>query len=287
MKLPFDGAISRFLKKDAPKAIRKIIVAADKDSVTDPDFPYAEELKRADYDRQMAALQIELVKLQSWVKSTGQRIAILFEGRDAAGKGGTIHALTENLNPRGARVVALAKPTETEAGQWYFQRYIKELPAKGEVVFFDRSWYNRGIVEQVFGWVTPEQRATWFDQVGPFEAMLKQDGVHLVKLWLDVHQATQLQRFLDRERDPLRQWKLSQIDIDGLHKWDAYSAAITETLTRTHGDVSPWSCIRADDKRRARLNAIRCLLHPLDYPGKTNVDAPDPKLVGPPATVCG
>jgi polyphosphate kinase len=286
MDLPFDGAISAFLKKDAPKSIRKIIEKAGKDGVTDPDFPYPEELKRADYDTQMEALQIELVKLQAWVKETGQRIAILFEGRDAAGKGGAIQSMTENLNPRGARVVALAKPTETEAGQWYFQRYIKELPAKGEIVFFDRSWYNRGIVEHVFGWVKPDARTTWFDQVGPFEAMLKQDGIHLVKLWLHVHRATQLERFLDREKDPLRQWKLSQIDIDGLHKWDAYSDAIKHTLTRTHNDTNPWTCIRADDKRRARLNAIRALLHPLDYARKAKVDAPDAKLVGPPATVC-
>jgi polyphosphate kinase len=287
MDLPFDGAISRFFKKDAPKAIRKIIEKAGKDGVTDPDFPYPEEMKRSDYDAQMEALQIELVKFQAWVRATGQRVAILFEGRDAAGKGGAIQAMTENLNPRGARIVALSKPTETEAGQWYFQRYIKELPAKGEVVFFDRSWYNRGIVEQVFGWVHEGDRARWFEQVGPFESMLQQDGIILVKLWLDIHQATQLERFLDREADPLRQWKLSQIDIDGLAKWDAYSAAITETLTSTHSGIAPWTCIRADDKRRARLNAIRAVLHPLDYDRKGRVDGPDPKLVGPPAAVSG
>ena len=289
MDLPFDGAISKYFKDEAPKAVRRIIEGADSDDVTNPRFPYPEEMKRKAYEAEMEALQIELVRLQAWVKQTGQRLAIVLEGRDAAGKGGTIQSMTENLNPRGARIVALAKPTEVEAGQWYFQRYVKELPAKGEIVFFDRSWYNRGIVEHVFGWVTPEARETWFAQVGPFEQMLKEDGIHLVKLWLNVGRATQLERFLDREKDPLKQWKLSQIDIDGLKKWDAYTAAISETLKRTHSDLAPWTCLRGDDKRRTRLNAIRSLLVPLDYARKdaSAVGALDAKIVGGPKIVTG
>jgi polyphosphate kinase 2 len=289
MDLPFDGAISKFHDKDAPEAIRRIIATAGKDGVTDPRYPYPEELKRKNFDDEMERLQIELVRLQAWVKATGARIAIVFEGRDAAGKGGTIQAMTENLNPRGARVVALAKPTETEAGQWYFQRYVKELPTRGEMVFFDRSWYNRGIVEHVFGWVKPEARATWFAQVNPFEAMLRQEGILLLKLWLNVHQATQLERFLDREQDPLKQWKLSQIDIDGLHKWDDYTAAITQTLSATHTPAAPWTCLRGDDKRRTRLNAIRALLVPIDYARKdaAAVGQIDPRIVGGPEIVTG
>jgi len=289
MDLPFDGAISKYYQNDAPKELRQIIERAGKDGVTDPRFPYPQELPRKEYDAQMEALQIELVRLQVWVKATGQRIAILFEGRDAAGKGGAIQAMTENLNPRGARVVALAKPSEAESGQWYFQRYAKELPTAGEIVFFDRSWYNRGIVEQVFGWVKPPARDRWFEQVGPFEAMLVGDGIHLVKLWLNVARATQLERFLAREKDPLKQWKLSQIDIDGLSKWDEYSTAITETLTRTHSATAPWTCLRGDDKRRARLNAIRSVLLPLNYARKAKdaVGKIDPTIVGGPEIVTG
>lgn len=287
MDLPFDGAISKYYRDQAPEDVRGILQRAGKDDVTDPRFPYPAELKRAEYDAQMEALQIELVRLQVWVKSTGQRIAILFEGRDAAGKGGAVQAMTANLNPRGARVVALAKPSDAEAGQWYFQRYARELPTAGEMVFFDRSWYNRGVVEHVFGWVKPPARDRWFAQVGPFEAMLAGDGIHLVKLWLNVGRATQLERFLDREKDPLKQWKLSQIDIDGLSKWDDYTAAITETLTRTHSATAPWTCLRGDDKRRARLNAIRALLLPLAYARKDAqaIGTLDPKIVGGPAIV--
>jgi polyphosphate kinase len=287
MGLPFDGAISKYFKKGAPKEIRAIIRAAGKDSVTDPAFPYPEEMTRADYEAHMEKLQIELVRLQTWVKATGQRVAILFEGRDAAGKGGAIGTMVENMNPRGARIVALSKPTEAEAGQWYFQRYVKEMPTRGEIVLFDRSWYNRGVVEHVFGWVDAQARARWFEQVGPFEAMLKQDGIHLVKLWLNVHRATQLERFLDREKDPLRQWKLSQIDIDGLRKWDDYTAAITETLGRTHTEISPWICLKGDDKRRARVNAIRAVLAPLAYEGRNDkaLGRIDPLIVGGPEMV--
>jgi polyphosphate kinase 2 len=281
MDLPFDGAITRYFETEAPERIRRIIRKADKDDVTNPRYPYPAEMDRKDYERAMEALQIELVRLQAWVRATGQRIALVFEGRDAAGKGGTIKAMTENLNPRGARIVALPKPSETEAGQWYFQRYVKELPTRGEIVFFDRSWYNRGIVEHVMGWVTPEARAHWFTQVGPFEAMLRDDGIHLVKYWIDVGRATQLERFLARERDPLKQWKLSRVDVDGLSKWDDYTAAITETLTRTDAPVA-WTVLRGDDKKRTRINAIRALLQPLPYDRKDSdaIGALDSRIIG-------
>jgi len=287
MDLPFDGAITKYYRKKAPAAVRRIIEGADSDDVTNPRYPYPEEMKRKAYQAEMEGLQVELVRLQAWVRATGQRIAVVFEGRDAAGKGGTIQAMTENLNPRGARVVALPKPTETEAGQWYFQRYVAQMPTKGEIVFFDRSWYNRGIVEHVMGWVTPPARAQWFAQVNPFERMLAEDGIILKKFWLNVGRATQLERFLDREKDPLKQWKLSQVDIDGLAKWDEYTAAINETLPATHSDAAPWTVLRGDDKRRTRLNAIRALLLPLDYDRKDAkaIGSLDPKIVGGPEIV--
>jgi polyphosphate kinase 2 len=286
MDLPFDGAITRYFEKDAPERIRRIILKADKDDVTNPRYPYPAEMPKAEYEKAMEALQIELVRFQAWVKATGRRVVLVFEGRDAAGKGGTIQVMTENLNPRGARIVALSKPTETEAGQWYFQRYVNELPTRGEIVFFDRSWYNRGIVEHVMGWVEPEARARWFDQVGPFEKMLADDGIHLVKYWINVGRATQLERFLDREKDPLKQWKLSQVDIDGLPKWKEYTEAIRETLTRTNKPM-PWTVLRGDDKKRTRINAIRALLHPLDYTGKRvkAIGALDPRIIGGPEIV--
>lgn len=274
MPLPFDGAISAFYDNDAPKDVRDAIAKADKDDVLDQGYPYDQQMKRKEYERDMDALQIELVKLQAWVKETGERVAIVFEGRDAAGKGGTISRFRMNLNPRGARVVALSKPTETEATQWYFQRYIDHLPAGGEIVFFDRSWYNRGVVEPVFGFCEPEQRAHFFTQTPNFERMLVDEGIHLFKFWLNVGRAEQLRRFLKRESDPLKQWKLSWIDVEGLKKWDAYSEAIAETLERSHSDAAPWTLIKTDDKKRARLAAIRHVLHSLDYARK------DAKAIG-------
>lgn len=284
MELPFDGAISAYFNTEAPENIRNAIRRSDKDDILNPDYPHPERMKRKAYEAEMAALQIEMVKLQSWAKETGQRIAIVFEGRDAAGKGGTIKRLRENLNPRGARIVALPKPTETEATQWYFQRYIDHLPAAGELVAFDRSWYNRGVVEHVFGFCTPAQREHFFHQAPDFERMLVDDGIHLVKIWLNVGRAEQLRRFIDRERDPLKHWKLSWIDVEGMKKWDAYSAAIQETLTRTHIEQSPWHIIRSDDKRRARLAALRLLLTGLDYTHKDEkaLGVPDPKICGGP-----
>jgi len=282
MDFPFDGAITRFFEQEAPDDIRKAIRRADKDDILTPAYPHSERLGKKTYERDLEALQIELVKMQSWAKASGARIVTLFEGRDAAGKGGTIKRFREYLNPRGARVVALPKPTEAERGQWYFQRYIDHLPTAGEIVFFDRSWYNRGVVEKVFGFCTESERERFFRQVRPFEQALVDDGIHLFKFWLNVGRAEQLRRFLDRERDPLKHWKLSEIDVKGLSRWEAYSEAIDETLTRSHADHAPWTVIRSDDKRRARIEAIRHVLLALDY------DHKDPKALGAPdPAVCG
>ena len=268
MSLPFDGAISEFYKTAAPDDVRRAIDTADKGDIPSSTYPYSEGMKRKTYEPQMDALQIELVKLQAWIKDTNARVAIVFEGRDAAGKGGTIKRFRENLNARGARVVALSKPTETERTEWYFQRYIRQLPAGGEITFFDRSWYNRGVVEHVFEFCTPDQRSHFFGQVPAFEQMLVEDGIHLFKFWLNIGRAEQLRRFLARERDPLKQWKLSWIDVEGLNRWDAYTAAIAETLDCSHSAHAPWTILRTDDKKRARLAAIRTVLHGLDYANK-------------------
>lgn len=284
MTLPFDGAITRFYEDSAPEAIRAAIAGADKNDMLDPGYPYSSRMDGDAYDDTLKALQIELVKLQADVKATGKRVAVIFEGRDAAGKGGTIKRFRENLNPRVARVVALPKPSDREATQWYFQRYVEELPAAGEIVLFDRSWYNRGVVEHVFGFCTPEQRRHFFAQLPDFERMLVDEGIHLVKLWLNVGQAEQLRRFLDRERDPLKQWKLSWIDVEGLNRWDAYTAAIRETLGLSHSPAAPWTVIRSDDKRRARIAAIRRVLCGIDYAGRDRATtcAPDPRIAGGP-----
>jgi len=284
MDLPFDGAISAFYADDAPKEIRDVIKRADKGDILTSSYPHSERMSRKAYDKQYDALQIEMVKLQSWVRSSGTRIALVFEGRDAAGKGGTISRMRANLNPRAARVVALSKPSETERGEWYFQRYIKHLPSSGDMVFFDRSWYNRGVVEKVFGFCTDPQREQFFDQVQPFEKMLVEDGIHVFKFWLNVCRAEQLRRMMARESDPLKQWKLSGIDVKGLHKWDDYTTAIRETLHRSHSDAAPWTIIRSDDKRRARLNAMRVVLHRFDYPKKNTkaIGDIDSKICGGP-----
>ena len=282
MELPFDGAISAFFNNDAPDDIRDAIKRAEKGDILTSSYPHSERLARKVYDKEFDKLQIELVKLQSWVRDSGTRIAMVFEGRDAAGKGGTISRLRANLNPRAARVVALSKPTETEQGEWYFQRYVRHLPTAGEMVFFDRSWYNRGVVEKVFGFCTDPQRERFFEQVKPFEEMLVDDNIHVFKFWLNVCRAEQLRRMLARESDPLKQWKLSGIDVKGLSKWDAYTDAIRETLARSHTDHAPWTIIRSDDKRRARLNAMRIVLHHFDYPRK------DEKAIGKIDTgICG
>lgn len=282
MERPFDGAISDYYENDAPEAVHDAIAQADKNDILDPEHPHAERLAARAYHAEMRRLQIELVRLQSWVKDQGQRIALIFEGRDAAGKGGTIKRFRENLNPRGARVVALAKPSDTERTQWYFQRYMPHLPAAGEIVFFDRSWYNRGVVEHVFGFCTDAEREQFFRQVVEFERMLVEDGILLIKFWLNVSRPEQLRRFLKRERDPLKQWKLSWIDVEGLKRWDAYSGAIAETLARSDTPAAPWTVILSDDKRRARLEAIRHVLLKAPYPRKDGA-----ALGQPDALICG
>ncbi len=280
MALPFDGAISTFFEEKAPADIRTAIETAGKKDILDPSYPYDTRLGRGEYEATMEALQRELVKLQADVKATGKRVVVVFEGRDAAGKGGTIKRFRENLNPRVARVVALPKPTEREQGEWYFQRYVNHLPTAGEITLFDRSWYNRGVVEKVFGFCEDHQRAAFFRQLPEFEDMLADEGIHFVKLWLNVGRGEQLRRFLAREGDPLKQWKLSWIDVEGLNRWDAYTDAIAETFDKTHRERTPWTVIRSDDKRRARIAGLRKVLSGIDYVGKDAKAAcpPDAKI---------
>ena len=284
MTLPFDGAISRYFREGAPAAVRKAIEKAGKDDILTKSYPYREDMKGKDYDRQMETLQIELAKMQAGIKASGQRLVVVFEGRDAAGKGGTIKAVTENMNPRQAYVVALSKPTERETQQWYFQRYVDWLPAKGEVALFDRSWYNRAMIEHVFGFCTPEEREKFFRQLPEFEGMIREEGIIFLKIWLEVGRAEQLRRFLDREGDLLKQWKLSKIDVDGLPKWDDYCKVIDETMDRTHTNTSTWTVILSDDKKRARIAAIQTILAAVDYEGKDKaaIGKPDSKICGGP-----
>ncbi len=282
MTLPFDGAISRYFREGAPAAVRKAIEKAGKDDILTKSYPYREEMKGKDHDRIMEGLQIQLARLQADVKATGKRMVIVFEGRDAAGKGGTIEAMRMNMNPRVAAIVALSKPSDREATQWYFQRYVDWLPAKGEMALFDRSWYNRAMIEHVFGFCSAEDRARFFRQLPDFERMLVDEGIMVIKFWLEVGRAEQLRRFLAREGDPLKQWKLSSIDVDGLPKWDEYSAAIDETMKKTHFKHAPWTMILSDDKKRARIAAIQTLLHSVDFVGK------DAAVIGKiDTTICG
>jgi len=280
--LPHGGAITSFLKDEAPEDIRHAI-ESDPDKIIFPDdYPFDYRKKRKEYYAELYDLHLELMRLQADVQETGKRVVVVFEGRDAAGKGGTIKRFTEVLNPRIARTVALSKPSDKEQGQWYFQRYIAHMPAEGEIVLFDRSWYNRAVVEHVFGFCTPKERETFFAQVPDFEGMLVEDGITLHKIWLNVGRAEQLRRFLAREADPLKQWKLSPIDVKGLAKWDEYSEAIDETFKKTHLPQAPWTVIKSDDKRRARLAAISSVLTEIDYAGKGNIRTPNPAVCGSP-----
>ncbi|NMA97048.1 MAG: polyphosphate kinase 2 [Phyllobacteriaceae bacterium] len=231
-------------------------------------FPYDKKLDDDEYDTQMYALQKQLVLHQAHMAKAGTRTVILFEGRDAAGKGGTIERFVENLNRRYTMTVALPKPSDREQTQWYFQRYVDWLPAAGEMVVFDRSWYNRAVVEPVMGFCTEEQTENFLDEAPEFEKRLTRDGIKLVKFWLSIGQEMQIKRFHDRRHDPLKTWKLSPVDIKALHKWDEYSEARDRMLKRTDSKHAPWTVIRANDKNRARLNAIRVVLHGLDYEGK-------------------
>lgn len=282
--LPFDGAISAHLADEAPAQVRAAIEDSSKRDIITPGFPYDRWMKKDDYESHMKNLQVELVKFQAWVVATGQRVAVVFEGRDTAGKSGAIKRVAENLNPRVARIMALSKPDERERGEWYFQRYIAHLPTMGEMVLMDRSWYNRAVIEHVFGFCTPAQRERFFSQLPDFERILVDDGVQLIKLWFNVGQAEQLRRMLARERHVLKQWKLSLIDVQGLAKWDAYSAAIAETFTRSHFDSVPWTVIRGDDKYRARISAIQRILGAFDYTGRDDaaIGSPDPQIMGGP-----
>ncbi|RLL70078.1 polyphosphate kinase 2 [Streptomyces sp. Z26] len=244
--------------------------------------PYDERLRRRDYERTKRVLQIELLKMQRWAKETGQRVVVLFEGRDAAGKGGSIQRFTERLNPRGARVVALERPTERETGTWYFQRYVAHLPTRGEIVFFDRSWYNRAGVERVMGFCTDAQYRTFLEQAPLFEEMLVRDGILLVKFWFSVSREEQRTRFAIRQIDPVRRWKLSPTDLASLDRWDEYTAAKVAMFRATDTAHAPWTVVKNNDKRRGRLEAIRSLLARCDYPAKDEaaVGRPDPLIVG-------
>src|SRR5689334_775679 len=251
------------------------------------DYPYDERMSRAEYDKQKRLLQIELLKLQNSIKATGQRLVILFEGRDAAGKGGTIKRFMEHLNPRGARVVALEKPSERESTQWYFQRYIAHLPAAGEIVLFDRSWYNRAGVERVMGFCSRAEYLEFMRQAPDVERMLVRSGVNLVKFWFSVSRNEQLTRFAIRQVDPVRQWKLSSMDLASLDKWDDYTEAKEAMFFYTDTADAPWTVIKSNDKKRARVEAMRYVLNRFDYERKDVelVGHPDPAIIGSAATV--
>ncbi|XTZ18592.1 polyphosphate kinase 2 [Micromonospora echinospora] len=246
------------------------------------DYPYDERLPREEYDQHKRLLQIELLKLEEWIKESGERLVILFEGRDAAGKGGTIKRFMEHLNPRGAKVVALVKPNERESSQWYFQRWLHHLPAAGEIVLFDRSWYNRAGVERVMGFCTRKEYLEFLRQAPELERMLVRSGIRLVKLWFSVSRNEQRTRFAIRQVDPVRQWKLSPMDIAALDKWDEYTEAKEAMFFYTDTADAPWTVVKSNDKKRARLEAMRHVLHRFDYTDKDTevVGVPDPLLVG-------
>ncbi len=251
------------------------------------DYPYQERMGRHEYEVTKRLLQIELLKVQSWVNETGKRIVMVFEGRDAAGKGGTIKRFMEHMNPRGARVVALNKPTKEESTQWYFQRYIKHLPSASEIVLFDRSWYNRAGVERVMGFCSDQEYQEFMEQTPEFEKMLTSSGVILFKFWFSVGRKEQLTRFTIRRIDPVRQWKLSPMDLASLDLWDDYSKAKSEMIAYTDTENAPWTVVRSNDKKRGRVEAMRWVLYNLDYPGKDEsvIGTPDPYIVGPPEVV--
>ena len=246
------------------------------------DYPYESKMTEREYQRLKRSLQIELLKMQSWVKATQAKVACLFEGRDAAGKGGTIKRFTENLNPRGARVVALEKPSEREATQWYFQRYVSVLPSGGEIVLFDRSWYNRAGVERVMGFCTPVEYLEFMRQAPDLERMLVRSGTHLIKFWFSVSREEQRRRFAQRHRDPVRRWKLSPMDLQSLDKWEDYTAAKEAMFFYADTADAPWTVIKSNDKKRARIEALRYVLSALDYTDKDHdvVGTPDPLIVG-------
>ena len=287
---------------DEVKSLRKTLFRADppQSPEVDPDmalskgwregaYPYMNLLSRKSYERQKYRLQVELLKLQAWVKETGQRVVILFEGRDAAGKGGAIKRFMEHLNPRGARVVALEKPSEVERGQWYFQRYVEHLPTRGEIVLFDRSWYNRAGVERVMGFCTDAEYDEFLRQVPEFERQLVRSGVRVFKFWFSVSRAEQRRRFKERRAHPLKQWKLSPVDMASLDKWDDYTRAKEAMFVQCDTSDAPWTVIKSDCKKRARLNAMRYLLNRMPYTNadRAGIGAVDPLIVGRPSLVSG
>ncbi|WP_436839904.1 polyphosphate kinase 2 [Streptomyces albogriseolus] len=272
------------LEVDVRRPERPVLLDADGTPIETwrENHPYDRKVRRSEYERTKRVLQIELLKMQRWVKDTGQRMVVVCEGRDAAGKGGTIQRFMERLNPRGARVVALEKPTEREAGQWYFQRYVAHLPARGEIVFFDRSWYNRAGVERVMGFCSEEEYRLFLEQTPLFERLLTDDGIMLVKFWFSVSRAEQRTRFAIRQVDPLRRWKLSPMDLESLDRWDDYTKAKVEMFRATDTPHAPWTVVKNNDKRRGRLEAMRSLLDRCDYPAKDHeaLGKPDPLIVG-------
>ncbi|WP_411742021.1 polyphosphate kinase 2 [Rhodobacter sp. TJ_12] len=273
---PGEGALQ------GPQAFPSVNAKAAKAGFESGKYPYPHRMARVAYEKEKAKLQAELLKVQRWAQETGEKFVILFEGRDAAGKGGTIKRYTEHLNPRFARVVALNKPTDEERGQWYFQRYIQWLPTAGEMVFYDRSWYNRAGVERVMGFCTPTEYLEFMRQAPEFERMLARSGVRLFKYWFSVTQVEQRRRFEQRATDPLKRWKLSPIDMASLDKWDDYTEAKEAMFFYTDTADAPWVIIKSNDKKRARLNCMRHFLSSLDYPDKdlSIVTPPDPLIVG-------
>lgn len=263
VRLEIDGKLHEFDIDDP-----HLPAWVEKHALSSGDYPYDDKLDREKYEKHLERLQIELVKVQFWLQATGKRMMALFEGRDAAGKGGTIFSIRSYLNPRAARVVALAKPTEVEAGQWYFQRYIEHFPTTGEAVLFDRSWYNRAVVEPVMGFCTPDQYEKFLAAVPRFEELIAEEGIFFFKFWLNIGQEMQLKRFHDRRHDPLKIWKLSPLDIAALTKWHDYTEKRDRMLQLTHTKIAPWHVVLANDKRRAHLNIIRKILLSLDYDGK-------------------
>lgn len=279
------GEVNMSEKKDQSSKLKLVEVPQKSSVKTGNQFylaPLPAKMENDEYEALMLNLQIELLKLQNWVKKTGQKIVILFEGRDAAGKGGTIKRFMEHLNPRGATVVALEKPSDRERGQWYFQRYISRLPSAGEIVFFDRSWYNRSGVEKVMGFCSPEEHLEFLRQTPELERMLVNSGIHLFKFWFSVSKEEQKRRFMERKTDPLKQWKLSPIDVASLDKWDDYTKAKEEMFFYTDTAAAPWTVIRSDDKKRARINTVRWLLSSFAYTDKNekHVGVTDTRIVG-------
>jgi len=252
-----------------------------KNSLASGGFPYREKMDEDQYGKELELLQEELVKVLYWLQEASQRVLVIFEGRDAAGKGGAISSITENLNPRYVRPVALSKPSDVQMGQWYFQRYVENFPTTGEMILFDRSWYNRAGVEPIMGFCTPEQYKSFLAATPHFERMVVKEGIHFFKFWIDIGREMQLRRFHDRRHSPLKIWKLSPVDIKALSKWDEYTEKRNAMLAATDLDVAPWTIVRGNDKRRARLNIIRTILNALNYVGKdkTRIGTTDPKII--------